>query len=565
MRASTTPGPATLSVAPISFGESGSDSVRFKRTCAACPTSARRVLWDFLGMFFIGYDVIMIPMQAFPLETSAFLRVMDVGVLLFWTCDIWNSFTVGYFYRGEIVLDMKSIALRYLRTWFIPDVAVVSSDWLYNVMDWQDTGSDQTQVGSLGRSLRALRVVRTIRLLRLLKLQRILARLQNYIESDYLCIIVDVFKFTMLMLLFAHVVACLFYYVGEWQLQGNRSSWIAFISVEEGSLVSFLYVAAYQWALSTLFHESIDLVAQSTVERGLTILINLMGLFIVSIFTSRITTEMVKLSRWNESVDKQLAMFRKFCVQRGVPKALSMRIQRFIEHTCDERSRMLHEDNLPILNRVTESLRGELRYAVFNAHVCTYHVFLHINILSPATLYRLAVHAIDFMSAAAGDTVFAEGDVSTNMYFFVSGRLEYCVRPNSSNGEAPAISIQKGDWLCEYTLWTNWVNKGVLTAAHASETVVVSPNEFSAIVRLTFPVAKVASDYAKGVARWLNSLDPSSLSDLVPVDKQTAVFEEWIEHGVPDVRPPPPSHFRASRAMTGMWRAGSNVNLTGRY
>merc|ERR1719158_1335666 len=56
----------------------------FMRRIMINPFSRYRVAWDLAGAFLICYDMIMIPMQAFELSDTGFLKFMLWTITLFW-------------------------------------------------------------------------------------------------------------------------------------------------------------------------------------------------------------------------------------------------------------------------------------------------------------------------------------------------------------------------------------------------------------------------------------------------------------------------------------------------
>lgn len=99
------------------------------------PNAPVRLSWDVASMVLISYDVWWIPLQCFNPEEDFFTTMMGWVSLVFWTLDMAATLMVGYFDNGELILDPKRIACRYLRTWFLPDLIVVLPDWFTRVVD----------------------------------------------------------------------------------------------------------------------------------------------------------------------------------------------------------------------------------------------------------------------------------------------------------------------------------------------------------------------------------------------------------------------------------------------
>ena len=86
--------------------------------------------------------------------------------LVFWPLDVFANFNTGFYQKGVLNLNRRSIAKSYLQTWASFDVAVVAVDWV----SWLATTASEakTDVGYL-RTLRTARYLRAFRSIRVLR------------------------------------------------------------------------------------------------------------------------------------------------------------------------------------------------------------------------------------------------------------------------------------------------------------------------------------------------------------------------------------------------------------
>jgi len=103
----------------------------------ASPGSPARLLWDFFGAALIFYDLFKLPMETFSPPETAFSKGMDWFILCFWTLNVFASLSVGYVEHGMVVLSMRKILLRYMRTWFAVDLLVLVPDWTFTIVMWR--------------------------------------------------------------------------------------------------------------------------------------------------------------------------------------------------------------------------------------------------------------------------------------------------------------------------------------------------------------------------------------------------------------------------------------------
>uniref|UniRef100_A0A182MAB4 Ion transport domain-containing protein n=1 Tax=Anopheles culicifacies TaxID=139723 RepID=A0A182MAB4_9DIPT len=89
--------------------------------------------WDWMILVATFYVAIAVPYNAAFVKTDRLTMVSDVVVEALFIVDILVNFRTTYVSRkGEVVSDSKSIALNYLRSWFIVDLlAALPFDHLY--------------------------------------------------------------------------------------------------------------------------------------------------------------------------------------------------------------------------------------------------------------------------------------------------------------------------------------------------------------------------------------------------------------------------------------------------
>ena len=85
-------------------------------------------------------------------------------------------------------------------------------------MIFQDDDNDDLEylkTPSLLRILKIIRIFRVIKLLRVLRLKKLLYKVQEYVVTDTLNTLVEVFKIILFMFVMSHWMACAFYYVAD--------------------------------------------------------------------------------------------------------------------------------------------------------------------------------------------------------------------------------------------------------------------------------------------------------------------------------------------------------------
>ena len=174
------------------------------------PTGHVRNVWDCMGIFFLLLDVIVLPLQfvyADLYSTYPYLADFSRLEVAFWICDIILTFQTGYSEQGDLVVDRKSIARRYLKTWFLPDVIVTAVDVAIEF----GLGSRFETSGVT----RVLRLLRLLRVVRLGKVTRFAAFLRDRFETEVAYTQFSLALVMLSMMLIEHVIACGWFGIGS--------------------------------------------------------------------------------------------------------------------------------------------------------------------------------------------------------------------------------------------------------------------------------------------------------------------------------------------------------------
>jgi hypothetical protein len=100
------------------------------------------------------------------------------------------------------------ITLKYLRTWFILDVVAVLPYSLIMGLFITDSDRNAALEGpQLLRLLKVIRFVRILRIIRIFKLRKLLYKLEEYIVTDTLTVVVDSIKLLIFLLYVGHWLA----------------------------------------------------------------------------------------------------------------------------------------------------------------------------------------------------------------------------------------------------------------------------------------------------------------------------------------------------------------------
>ncbi|CAK0882271.1 unnamed protein product [Prorocentrum cordatum] len=468
----------------------------------ASPGSPARMVWDFLGAVLIFYDLLKLPMETFHPPETAFSIGMDWCILCFWTLNVFASLTIGYVdRRGVVVLSMRRIALRYIRTWLAIDLLVLVPDWTSTIVAAVVTRNNAGEDSDMFRLLRVLRLVRMVRLLRLLKLRKILMTINDMIDSESVSVIANIVKMMFMLLVVNHITCCMWYAVSV--NQSGEQTWIKVHKFEHAHW-TYKYATAFHWSIHMLLNLA---------ERVFTVVVVVLALVGFSYIVGSITGSLGQLRNMNAEESMLFWDLKRYLARNKVPRPLSMRIQKYLENAWQAQSKKSGQ-NFKLKNMLSEQLLSELKFEMAVPQLRIHPLLDRLIDKSKVTANRLANVAMGHKLLAAGDYLFHHGEAATHMFIVVDGKLIYA-RLDSYGGVHKELVEKAEDWIAEPVLWTRrWVHCGLLKAIEDCDNLAIDSKKFAEQVKLNPEALEFVSEYAQNFIEWLNNEDPNDLSDI---------------------------------------------------
>lgn len=570
------------------------------------PSSRKRLAWDVASMWVIGYDMIMIPftLAFFASDNdSAFLDSMFWFCLGWWTFDIPLSFVSGFYAKGMEELRPRFVVFAYLRSWFLFDVSIVSADWSGVIFGSRQRGASMVR---MGKTLRFLRVMRSLRLLRLTKVRRILEAIQDRITSEWFHIVLGVLKLSFLLLVFNHLLACVWWALSRATPRGTRS-WAA-DERYAGSTLGYQYFTSLHWTITQFTPAGMEVSPQNFHERIFAVIVCLVAMIFFSNFVSSITAAMTQLRQLSSQTNKEFAVLRRFLRDRKIHGDLRLRIVRYAEHRVSMRKSETQEQDVTLLKLLSNPLKVEL-VVQSRAPVLTRHpFFMHYQEADADAMSQVCCNAVNHVLLSFGDVLFTVGVQCDHMVFVFRGGLVYfpeaglldeedrlqspstktvqqahstkapsshiigspssrIVGSPSSHSEHRQISgkysssdalsrfdtsfeVREQDWCCEQALWTSWTHLGTMRATAMSELLLVSAASFRDVTLAHSRVAHKAARYGKAFVDAVNGAGGrAKTSDIAVFNPQSLAEDVFDSH-------------QAERASTDLAAASTDLEAT---
>jgi len=466
------------------------------------PSSPAKLIWDVTGAALIVYDLFTISMQVFDPPDTPLTTFMQWLILVYWTMNMCVSCLVGYIDKGIFVMVPHKVMFHYLKTWFVIDLVVVGTDWVFSLSE--NGGSAESSV----KLLRSLRLFRMVRLVRILRLRKTMESVSDLVDSEYISIIVSIFKMLALLLIVNHVIACFWFWIGD-----TAQGWVVAHHLA-GEQWEYQYTTSLHWAITQFTPASMHVQPQNIDERAFAISVVVFALVGFSYVVGSISGSLAQLRGMTENRARQFWELRRHLRKNKVSITLSARIQKYVEHVMESQEENVPAKDVKLLALLSEQLQSELECEICMPHFSVHPLFARLCVVSRVTIHRLANNAIVNKQLARTDTLFIPGETATHMYIVVYGRLVYS-RMDSRGDEHKELVDKGEDWISEPVLWTpSWVHLGLLMSMTESELMVLDPTQFGRIVNLNPDAAALAGTYVVNFIKWINSVPRDSLSDI---------------------------------------------------
>ncbi|XP_058465594.1 potassium voltage-gated channel subfamily H member 8 isoform X2 [Malaya genurostris] len=364
--------------------------------------------WDWMILVATFYVAVAVPYNAAFAKTDRLTMASDVIVEALFIVDILVNFRTTYVSRkGEVVSDSKSIAVNYLRGWFVVDLlAALPFDHLYasNVISGEESH------------------IHLVKLTRLLRLARLLQKMDRY--SQYTAMIL-----TLLMLCFslvAHWLACIWFVIAEKERLVNDVDWdigwihmlaerlkIPVSNVTHGEA----YITSLYFTFTSLTSVGFGNVSPTTIsEKIFSIIMMLIGALMHAVVFGNVTAIIQRMYSRRSLYQSKWRDLKDFIALHQMPKELKQRMQDYFQTMWSLNHGI---DIYEILKEFPEELRGDI-----SMHL--HREILQLPIFESASqgcLKLLSLH-IKANFCAPGEYLIHKGDALSYIYYICNGSME---------------------------------------------------------------------------------------------------------------------------------------------
>jgi len=494
------------------------------------PVSHFFVTWNIAFMIVMCYECVIFPLGVFTMkDESSSLWILNCLAATFWSADLCLSLRVGYITSsGELVMNCELIVKKYLRSWFFPDLLIVSIDWMLLISEQEAVNADDTG-GFLqaGKMLQYLRVIRILRLLRLRKLQEAFALLDEFFNSEYFSITKSMIFNMVGILMISHVLGCLWYWVGVMEVKG-WNSWVKAHRME-GTTWGYQYLTSLHWSLTQLTPGSMDVQPQNVPERAVAVLVLVLGMIVFSSIVSSITAAMNSLKNISARYNRQRWVLRRFLREQSISSELTTRVTIYADNIIKPRLKQVSVSEVELLKMLPRSLYMDVILELYDQDIEVHPFFRALHVQNRVVMQKVCNTALQLVVLSEGDVLFSPGETAHAMYFVKQGVLLYT--RVTADGDREKERLDKKCWFCEAVLWTSWVHQGTMRATDDSDLLALDSVRLQEVCLQHRAELPITRRYGREFVRSMNEMaaNPSNndLSDLLQIESALDLLPKY--------------------------------------
>lgn len=441
------------------------------------PMSFKRIAWDVLSLVVISWDILTIPLMAFGFDDLQHANQLRLATTVFWTADICFSFFCGYYDGSVVVLKLSKTVEHYLKSFFIPDVTIVSIDW--SLLLWEVEDSTTVKVARISKSLRIMSLLRVLRLIRIMKFVSLFEELTSIVVSDTLVMAINIAKLLLGLMFFNHVVACGWYAVGAHGLNESAGSWAQSLE-DESAGIMYRYVTSFHWSLAQFTPAPSNVHPQNILEKGYAVGVVLFGMMLFSSFLGNMTSLITQIRNAAAQRLRQQELVRRFIAENNVTMELGTRITRFLRQQHWKQKKRVREVDLPVFDSLPDSVVIELHFQVYGPYLVQHPFFFQLAETNGPFVNCVCHQAVSDAYIMPESHVFESGAEASSMYVLRDGRALYSMYL----GQEVPTKVKPGHMVSEAALWSPWRHRGTLSAKGHCTFMVLNSAKFREIAEV---------------------------------------------------------------------------------
>lgn len=357
------------------------------------------------------------------------LYIADSIVDLFFAIDIFLTFFVAYIHRRSqlLVREPKKIALRYIKTWFLMDVA---STIPFEAIGYLITGNKKV---ALSYSLLGI-----LRFWRLRRVKKLFTRLEKDIRFNYFWI--RCIRLLFVTLFLVHCAGCLYYLLAD-RYPHKGETWLGSVNPNFTETSLWIrYISAMYWSITTMTTVGYgDLHAVNTVEMIFIIFYMLFNLGLTAYLIGNMTNLVVEGTRRTMEFRNSIEAASNFVGRNRLPPRLKKQILAYMCLRFKAESLNQHQ----LIEQLPKSICKSICQHLFLHTVEKVYLFKDVS----KEIIVLLVAKMKAEYIPPREDVIMQNEAPDDVYIIVSGEVE--IIDYEMEKEIAVGTLQTGDMFGE--------------------------------------------------------------------------------------------------------------------
>ena len=419
------------------------DQYKFVDNFPLDPESREKQSWDLFCMILLLYCSFSVPYSLAFADNSTGKELsttdyVDIAIDVIFMMDISLTFLTSYDDHGYIVKDFHRIAINYLKSWFLLDVA---GSFPFDLVVY---AALYARNGTSTQNLSGMKLIRSLKLIRAIKFLSKINKLKEREGYELFSSAIGIFSAIFILIFTSHLLGCVFtlLIVGEpdanWLLHYNpalvdASDWVR-------------YITALYWAtvsVTTMGYG--DIVPVTHEERLMAIVVALTGAVVFSHCMGIVSSLITQITGVDNRCQEKFRFVAEYLQFRGISSDLKRRVKR--HYTTSWKLSPAPYDEPDLLEELSPALRAALLVEIGARRRKSLPLFQAFD----DECVGFLLTRLRTVSFEQGDVIYSRGERALHMYLILDGEVELSSRGKAA--EAGPRAVRRGECFGELALF----------------------------------------------------------------------------------------------------------------
>ncbi|CAD8081582.1 unnamed protein product [Paramecium primaurelia] len=398
------------------------------------PGSQLLMYWDLIGIIINMISLWLSPFQAaFAYQSPIILIVTIIWYLFLEILVNLNRSTISI---GEIINTRSQIIKHYLQGQGAQDIiSLIIWIAIFN----------KSQENLIFEILQIIQIMVTTK--------KVITNFDKFLESLYskgsLSNLIDLFSLVISIFFFAHIMACVWYFVGEKSGMLLDKSWLKKYEIENESIMMKYNYSIY-WATTTIVTVGYgDLTPQNWIEIVFTIIMMFLSSCVYAYSLNSIGIILKNIQDTKYQYKKMLLRINDYMDKNNVEVELQLRARNFIKHHLFQNENQESQEEISnIMEKLPEDLRNQITKSI-QLKILNQITFLK-DLFSTQAVTDISRY-LETQYLGPNDIIFQQNESNdSSLYFVQSGQIVLFEEKSNKI----LTTLNKGDKFGEYSFFT---------------------------------------------------------------------------------------------------------------